>query len=179
MSSFKEILTDPELLLKKMTRLSALLFGIVVILMVVKHKQDEAEKHEQEREEHFRKVAEETRMVEERQKQKDLRKILPEQEPLLTPHVLPQFLLPPIFNKIAVPQALVHLRQKRYTAAYEIQPSPYLSFWKIPAVAAVLEDTRPLRMDLPAISPPPSRESTAPRKPRSPPGVGKTYILLP
>ncbi|MBI4178836.1 hypothetical protein HY522_05320 [bacterium] len=179
MKLIETILADPAAFTKKLVRVSAALFALVLALMVFKYRRDKAAEEANIRAEHFAKVEAEKQLMTESHWEEDIQKILPEQEPLLTPHVLPQLLIPPIFSKVAVPAALVHLRQKRYTAAYEFQKTPYIAFWTSPALAASFQDTRPIQFDLPAISKPAAETPPAPRQPKRPPGVEKTYILLP
>lgn len=171
---------NPKDLLKKLIRVSSMLFVLMMILMAVKYHQEEQHKADLEREARHKMLAEVDKTKQEVNWEEQIKTILPEQEELLTPNVVPKLLIPPLLNKIEVPQALVYERKKRYTAAYELQKTRPIAFWgTTQAAAGGVDLSTQIRMDLPAISPPLTKESTEPRKPKPPKGVGQTYILLP
>lgn len=170
---------DPKLLVRKLVRSMMILGAIMGVLIYLKYERDQHEKQIQEMEERKRLQAEAEKIKEEVSWEQQVKLILPDQEELLTPNVVPQLLLPPLLGKIQVPDALVYERKQRYTAAYDFKKTPAVSFWAVPATAAGLDVSAPLSIDLPAISPPLSSEPATSRKPKPPKGVGKSYILLP
>lgn len=172
--------TGTQKILRKLLRLSGLLFVVMLFLMIAKYKQDQARKVELENEKRHAELAAAQKEKEEVNWDERLKLIVPEQEDLLSPNVVPQLMVPPIVSKIDVPQALVYERKKRYTAAYEVYATRAMSFWNAPASASVINDSPAIAVDLPAVTPPLSQTSaTPPRKPKPPRGVSSTYILLP
>ena len=171
---------NPQVLLRKLVRVGGFLFGIILVLVAVKYRHNRQERLKLEMEEQKRALAEQTqKMKEEVNWDEKIKIILPDQEDLLTPTVLPQLIVPPPLVKIAVPKALVYERDRRYIASYELQIATPVSFWATPATAAGIDVSTRLSATLPAIAPPPAKEPLALRKPKIPRGVGQTYILLP
>lgn len=178
----KPLTDDPQKLrmwVKKLVRFGLFLGVALVALVYLKRERDAEEKELREKEERKRLLAEEQKVKQEINWEEQVKIILPDQEELLTPTVVPQLLMPPLLNKVQVPDALVYERKKRYIAAYEFKKTPPVSFWNEPASAAGLDASRSMSVDLPAIPPPLSKEVTPVRKPKPAKGVGQTYILLP
>lgn len=170
---------NPQLLLRKLLRVGVYLVGLIGILMVVKYNHDQEEKKQREYDERQKMLAETQKVKEEVNWEDRLKVIVPDQEDLLTPNVVPQLLIPPLLNKIDVPKALVYERTKRYTAAYEFRKTSAISFWNASASAAGPDLSTNLSIEMPAMSKPATTESSAPRQPKPPRGVGQTYIILP
>ena len=170
---------DPKVLLKKLTKMCFYLLCAIAGLMFMKYEKDREAEKQREIDARKKEQAESQKMKEEVNWEDNLKVILPEQEELLTPNVLPHIMIPPLLNKIDVPEALVYERKKRYTAAYELRKTPAISFWSEPATAAGLDLAPSLSSDVPAIAPPIFEAPTPPRKPKPPKGIGQTYILLP
>ncbi len=175
-------LENPQVLLRRLLRAAVILTLIITALSVIRHlrhKSQEAREKEKER----------TRMEAETLKNKvdinweaQMRTIIPEEEELLAPTVIPQLLIPPLLNKIDVPKALSFERTKRYTAAYEFHSTPQVTFWNAPTPAAAAGDRtpRPRPIDLPAaIAPSLTVDTSAMRKPKPFQSVGQTYIFMP
>lgn len=177
-------MTDPKILLKKLVRASMFLLGVIGVLIYIKYEKSKEADEDRQREERRHQQAESHKMKEEINWEEKVKAILPDQEDLLTPNVLPQIMVPPILNKIEVPEALVYERKKRYTAAYELKRTAPATFWSEAASASGLNaggvDVRPaLSTDIPVIAPPMMDQPTPPRKPKAPESIGKTYIFLP
>lgn len=170
---------DPKVLVKKLTKVGFYLLAVMAILIYIKFDRDREEKKIREREDQKRALAATQKVKQEINWEEQVKTILPEQEELLTPNVLPQLLLPPLLDKIHVPEAIVYIRKKRYTAAFDFKKTPPISFWSSPASAGGLDLSAPVSMDMPPIRPPLSSVATPARKPRPLKGVGQTYILLP
>ncbi|OGH56086.1 MAG: hypothetical protein A3G34_12975 [Candidatus Lindowbacteria bacterium RIFCSPLOWO2_12_FULL_62_27] len=172
---------DPKKLVRRLVKFLVYLSLLMLVLVYFKHEREAMQKEEREREERRRQLAETQKTTAEVNWEEQIKKILPDQEELLTPNVVPQLLIPPLLDKIQVPKALDHepAHDKRYTAAYEFSRTRPISSWSMPATAAGLDVSPSLSVNLPRIAPPISQDPPASRQPKAPRGVGKTYILLP
>lgn len=177
--NFKALLENPQALLRKMIRIGMYLVGILLVLIFLKYKHDQHEK-EMALEEEKRVQEEQLKKVKEEVNWEDrLKTIVPDQEELLNPNVVPQILLPPLHSKIDVPKALVYERKKRYSNAYDVRGTPSVRMWNTSAVAAPLDVTTPLHRAMPELTRPVTSEAAKPRAPKPYRGSGQRYILLP
>jgi len=181
--AFLKALTDDprklRLWVKKLVRVGMFLGLTLGGMIYFKRERDAQEKDLREKDERKQLQADEQKVKQEINWEEQVKIILPDQEELLTPNVVPQLILPPLLDKIQVPDALVYERKKRYIAAYEFKKTPAVSFWNESASAAGLDVSRFVAVDLPAIPTPLFKEVTPVRKPKPAKGVGQTYILLP
>ncbi len=174
------LLQNPQVLLRKMIRVGAFLVGALLVLMFLKYKHDQNEKKLAEEAEKHRQDDLALQAHEEVNWEERFRAVVPEQELLLTPNVVPQLLLPPLLDKIDVPKALVYERKQRYIAAFELSQLASVKLWTAPAAAAPLDMRVPaFGRDVPAMTPPLSSAATKPREPKPYRGIEPTFIRLP
>ncbi len=164
-----------------MLRVSGWLFAVLVVLMFMKYAHDRRKKEEAERTEAAKQEAAAKQVKEEVNWEERLLTIVPKQEDLLAPNVIPQILIPPLYTKIEVPRSLEFERTKLYSAAYELRPTAPAQMWSVSSAAAAspINTSTSIHTDIPALAPPLSSEASKPRAPKPYRGLNQTYILLP